>query len=500
VISREQLTDALQRLDPRERELLSLSLWRRVPDEALGRIYDCQPGEIARRRATAIEHLADELEVQRGEDLGAVLKALLEPETWATTEAIPGEDFGAGPGPAYAGGVPRDDGPAETAAEDAGTEPGPIELEPLAKPGPREQGTADPDVVTPVDQAETAPEPVPDAAPDESEPARPGPAGAAAPTVQTPVEPELAPAAAPVPAPPGAGQNGDGGESLAAPDEPVLEMLAGRERASEVRGTRPGSVALAATSIAALLGGAAFVGATQFGDGGSGADRKPGDGDTTRRFVPAEAGPLQAPFASDPRTSSCYSTAFVSQSTVLYRQPGGRPRLRLTARTEWRSPRVLGVVSQRGDWLGVQAPELRNGEVGWIPRARARVDCVRWSLHADLSERRLYVRRDGRTVRKMGIAIGSPSNPTPLGRFSVTDKLEVSDPGSPYGCCVLALTGHQTRLPPDWPGGDRLAVHATTDLSTIGEAVSLGCMRAPSGHARWLIETIPLGAPIFVRS
>jgi lipoprotein-anchoring transpeptidase ErfK/SrfK len=65
---------------------------------------------------------------------------------------------------------------------------------------------------------------------------------------------------------------------------------------------------------------------------------------------------------------------------------------------------------------------------------------------------------------------------------------------------VLALTGHQTRLPASWPGGDRLAVHATRELSTIGKAASLGCMRVTSAQARWLIRTIPLGAPLFVRS
>jgi lipoprotein-anchoring transpeptidase ErfK/SrfK len=128
------------------------------------------------------------------------------------------------------------------------------------------------------------------------------------------------------------------------------------------------------------------------------------------------------------------------------------------------------------------------------------VDCVQWSLHADLSKRELYVRKDGRTVRTFRVAIGSRDHPTPLGRFSVTDKLNVTDSDSPYGCCVLALTGHQTDLPEDWPGGDRLAVHATTDLDSIGQPVSLGCMRVRSAEARWLIATIPLGAPTFVRS
>ena len=80
------------------------------------------------------------------------------------------------------------------------------------------------------------------------------------------------------------------------------------------------------------------------------------------------------------------------------------------------------------------------------------------------------------------------------------DKLRVTDRRSPYGCCVLALTGHQTRLPASWPGGDRLAVHATKELATLGRPASLGCMRVTSAQARWLIRTIPLGAPVVVRS
>jgi lipoprotein-anchoring transpeptidase ErfK/SrfK len=161
---------------------------------------------------------------------------------------------------------------------------------------------------------------------------------------------------------------------------------------------------------------------------------------------------------------------------------------------------VLGVVRRRGDWISVQAPELGNGEVAWMEAGLASLDCVRWSMHADLSRRRLAVRRDGDTVRTFTIAVGRKGNPTPRGRFSVTDKLRVTDQGSPYGCCVLAVTGHQTRLPASWPGGDRLAVHATTELSSLGRAASLGCMRVTSSQARWLIRTMPLGAPLFVKA
>jgi L,D-transpeptidase-like protein len=287
----------------------------------------------------------------------------------------------------------------------------------------------------------------------------------------------------------------------AAPPRPVLEMLAAREREVPDPPRRAVPLALFGLGIASLVGAAGIVGATQFGETDRVIFPRVGGGDDdTRHFLPAPGGPLATPFPTEPRTISCYSTAYVPKPTVLYREPGGRKRMRITAKTEWGSPRVLGVVDQRGGWIGVQAAELRNGEIAWVRRREARVDCVNWSLHADLSKRMLFVRRDGRTIRKMRVAVGRRSNPTPKGRFTVTDKLRVTDPDSPYGCCVLALSGHQTNLPAYWPGGDRLAVHATTDESTIGDPVSLGCLRTASSRARWLIETVPLGSPIFIRA
>lgn len=404
MIAPEQLADALGRLDPRDRELLSLSLRRRVPDDALARVYEVDPAEVARRRGGAIERLADQLQIRRGEDLGAVLKALLEEDSWAAggPRDRPGTEF-----------APR---PALSVVQSAA--PAASELR-VARLTPREEAVT-----------------------------------------------------APVPAKPG------------------FPRLA---------------AALFGAGILALVGAAGLVGATQFGsDGGVSTDDTGGGavtgGDGTREFVPKEAGPVAAPFPSEPREAPCYSTAYVRRAVTLRRSPGGKRLIRLTAKTEWGSPRVFGVVRRKKDWLAVQAPELRNGAVAWLPASRARLDCTGWSLHADLSSRELVVRRDGRKVREMKIAVGRSGNPTPEGRFSVTDKLRVRDPDSPYGCCVLALTGHQTRLPPGWPGGDRLAVHSTTDLSSIGTPASLGCLRSRPAIARWLIETVPLGAPIFIRA
>lgn len=516
MISPEQLAEALDRIHPRDRELLSLSLRRRVPDEALARLYECEPIDVARRRAGAIEQLADEMELKRGEDLGAVLKALLEPDTWSAVTTSVGEEFALGAGSGRLTAVPPPEEQERPAASGPtlAPVPPPVEEEPEApgrappSPAPPEAGRASKTAPGQPAGAAPAAESAAEGSPPAAKPAEAEPAAAraeAAPREPPPAPSEdgsAEPAAEPSSGKPSAREPAQNRRDAAAPppNEPVLEMLAARRREVPDPPRRAVPLALFGLGVATLVGAAGVIGAAQLGDTNEPIQSSGGDGDgDTRHFIPAQGGPFEAPFPTDPSTVSCYSTAYVPKPTVLYHEPGGRERLRITARTEWGSPRVLGVLEQRGGWLGVQAAELRNGEVAWVRRESARVDCVRWSLHADLSKRQLFVRRDGRTVRKMRMAIGRRENPTPKGRFTVTDKLRVTDGDSPYGCCVLALSGHQTDLPEYWPGGDRLAVHATSDEASIGQPVSLGCLRIRSGRARWLIDTVPLGAPMFIR-
>ena len=246
MIPPEQLSGALGRLDPRERELLALSLRRRVPDEALARVYDVVPQEIARRRAAAIERLADELGAQRGEDLGAVLQALLDEGTWTAGEA---------------------DGRGARAAEQEVSRPrraGRHSMK-LSRGGGGGRGAR-------------------------SSPFRPSPSSRCWPRERVCAGPDA--------------------------DEPGEE------------GARRGVVAIAVASfVAAVIGGAAaFVGLSQWDDGGHGGGtasaQPPNEG--MQHFVPQLGGPFEAPFPSDPEPLSCFSDRLDDRSDDAVQEAGRR--------------------------------------------------------------------------------------------------------------------------------------------------------------------------------
>jgi lipoprotein-anchoring transpeptidase ErfK/SrfK len=219
--------------------------------------------------------------------------------------------------------------------------------------------------------------------------------------------------------------------------------------------------------------------------GGAGGDAEP-------------ATPAAEPGAAATRTRP-QLTVHLTRSTKLRASPGGAAIARLSPTTEFRSPTVLAVVRQRGSWLGVLTPALPNGRIGWISaRATYEVHYSGYRVDASLRRREVVVRRNGRVVQRFPVAIGSESSPTPRGRFAVTDKLLTQSSSSPYGCCILALSGHQTATPQGWGGGDRIAIHATNLPETIGLRASLGCLRAPTEAIRRVVDSVPLGTVVHI--
>jgi lipoprotein-anchoring transpeptidase ErfK/SrfK len=185
----------------------------------------------------------------------------------------------------------------------------------------------------------------------------------------------------------------------------------------------------------------------------------------------------------------------------LREQPFGRVVAEVGAQTVFGSPSVLAVErSQGGRWLAVRTPLLANGRLGWVD---ARAGGLTFShspveLEVDLSRRQLRVRVGHELARVVLVGVGRDGSPTPTGRFAVTDKLPGSRYGAVYGCCILALSGHQTHLPAGWQGGSRLAIHGSPNDGDTGRAVSAGCLHASANDLSFLMRRVPLGSRVVI--
>jgi L,D-transpeptidase catalytic domain len=197
-----------------------------------------------------------------------------------------------------------------------------------------------------------------------------------------------------------------------------------------------------------------------------------------------------------------WRSALVRRSVPLRERPNGRVVTRVATSTDFGSAEVLSIAARRGPWLGVVSTEMPNGKLAWVHRKNAGLRFRRsaYSLHADLSGRRLELRKGGRLIRRISVAIGRPGTETPTGRFAVTDKLRGGNYGPYYGCCILALNAHQPKLPAGWHGGNRIAIHGTDSPGTIGSPASAGCLRAADSDLEILMHRVPLGTPVFIKN
>jgi hypothetical protein len=172
------------------------------------------------------------------------------------------------------------------------------------------------------------------------------------------------------------------------------------------------------------------------------------------------------------------------------RTPEGVTRVFLVRR------RVLGRGCSAA-WYLVDLPIRPNGARGWVPAAGLHPYVVRWRLRIELSARRLVAYEGGRERLRLTVAIGRASTPTPTGSYYVFERLSLTDARGPYGPGALGLSSFSPVLT-GWTRGGPIAIHGTDESSTIGEAVSNGCVRVRNEQMRRLLREVPAGTPVDV--
>jgi hypothetical protein len=188
----------------------------------------------------------------------------------------------------------------------------------------------------------------------------------------------------------------------------------------------------------------------------------------------------------------------IARRVQLRESPGGRVLGMIRTRTVFGAPVYLPVIERRDGWVRVRT-SMRRARSGWVPADAGPVLRQPRSIVIDLSDRRMRIIHRGRVTHSYKVAIGSPAHPTPTGTFYVTDRLRTDDPFGTYGCCILPLNVRQPNVPQGWGGGDRIAIHGTTDTTVLGQAVTLGCIRASNRAMRRVMRAVRLGTPVTVR-
>ena len=161
---------------------------------------------------------------------------------------------------------------------------------------------------------------------------------------------------------------------------------------------------------------------------------------------------------------------------------------------------ILSVTQRRGRWAAVPTFLVPNGRRAWVhvDRHTFVVRRTRWRVSADLSARTVTVLHGAQRVRTLRVAIGARATPTPPGTYAITDKLKGRPFGSSFGCCILALSGHQPKILTGSVDG-RLAIHGTDRPDLVGARASQGCLRARDRDVRWLMRTVPVGTQVTIR-
>jgi lipoprotein-anchoring transpeptidase ErfK/SrfK len=112
--------------------------------------------------------------------------------------------------------------------------------------------------------------------------------------------------------------------------------------------------------------------------------------------------------------------------------------------------------------------------------------------------------KHGKQVRTLGVAVGQPQYPTPVGRFEIIEKQRnpwwyppnsawaagekpvPPGPGNPLGTRWMGLSA---------PG---VGLHGTPDAASVGYSASHGCIRMRIPDAEWLFVHVRIGSPVWI--
>jgi hypothetical protein len=166
--------------------------------------------------------------------------------------------------------------------------------------------------------------------------------------------------------------------------------------------------------------------------------------------------------------------------------------------TYFGNPLRFGVLSVQGDWVEVLLQARPNGQVGWVRASDVLLTTHDAVIELDLTTRQLVARLDGEVIVETPATIGLDANPTPPGRYFISEVIPQSWTGGPFGPAIMATSAYSEKLQLFEDGLPIVALHGTNEPNTIGEKASNGCIRIDNDLITLLAERMPPGVPLIV--
>ncbi|WP_077622863.1 L,D-transpeptidase family protein [Sediminibacillus massiliensis] len=113
-------------------------------------------------------------------------------------------------------------------------------------------------------------------------------------------------------------------------------------------------------------------------------------------------------------------------------------------------------------------------------------DTLPYRLEVSVGSRWLRLWRNGVLQKQYPIAVGRMLHGTPLGSYIIINK--APNPGGPFGTMWMSLSK------------EHYGIHGTNDPSSIGQAVSRGCIRMYNEDVEELASIIPIGTPVTIHT
>ena len=112
-------------------------------------------------------------------------------------------------------------------------------------------------------------------------------------------------------------------------------------------------------------------------------------------------------------------------------------------------------------------------------------DTIPFQIEVSVNNRWLILYKNSVKQKQYPIAVGRILNETPIGNFIIINK--APNPGGPFGTMWMSLSKQH------------YGIHGTNNPSSIGKAVSKGCIRMYNKDVEELARTVPIGTSVFIR-